>query len=140
MNTSKLKISVLFISFSFFAAVTIAQQDIAYVKVNGSALQTGSSPTKYTEPDTNISTFKYLKLSNTSKYGFLEKELMQLFPELVKEKTVSYMYGKNAYRKATVKVLDEEKLVYKMATTIKAQELEIEKLKALIAELQKGAE
>ena len=93
-------------------------------------------PKKY---EYNISNFKYLKLQKGQQYGFIAEEVAAVFPELVKEKTVSYMYGKNAYRNATIKVVDEERLIPVLVASLKEQQNEIEKLKSELQELKKGA-
>lgn len=93
-------------------------------------------PKKY---EYNINNFKYLKLQKGKQYGFIAEEVEAVFPELVKEKTVSYMYGKNAYRNATIKVVDEDRLIPVLVAALKEQQGEIEKLKSELQDLKKGA-
>ncbi len=121
-----IKASTLLITLSAYSVLSFAQPDAVYTK--------NTAPAK--KADTGAPSFKYIK-TNSQGPNELEQELMQMFPELVKEKEVTYMYGKNAYRTKKVKVLDEEKLPHKMVALIKAQQTEIEKLKAEIAELKK---
>ncbi|MBX2924286.1 MAG: tail fiber domain-containing protein [Chitinophagaceae bacterium] len=93
-------------------------------------------PKKY---EYNINSFKYLKLQKGKQYGFIAEEVEAVFPELVKEKTISYMYGKNAYRNATIKVVDEDRLIPVLVAALKEQQGEIEKLKSELQDLKKGA-
>ncbi len=119
-----LKVYSLLIAFSCFSFLGFAQPDIV----------------KNTEPseETNISSFKYMETTGTkTAVSQVERELMDMFPELVVEKEVKYMYGKNAYRTKKVKTLDEEKLTHRIVSLLKEQKIEIEKLKAEIAELKK---
>jgi len=82
--------------------------------------------------------FKYLKLQHGRKYGFLAENVQGIFPELVGERSVQYMFGKNSYRDATIKTVDETALVPLLVAAIKEQQLQIEALKAAVAELKSG--
>lgn len=74
--------------------------------------------------------YKHLKLESGKQYGFLAEDFQQIFPELVREKSTSYMFGKNSYRNATVKTIDELSLIPLLVASIKEQQLQIDKLTA----------
>lgn len=92
------------------------------------------NPRVYEYDDVN---YKYLKLQQGQQYGFIAEDLQVVFPGLVKEKTVSYMFGKNVYRNARVKLVDEASLIPVMVAAIKEQQSEIEKMKTEVQELKK---
>ncbi|MBO9595840.1 MAG: tail fiber domain-containing protein [Niabella sp.] len=81
--------------------------------------------------------FKYLKLDEGAQYGFMAENVKAIFPHLVKEKKVSYMFGKNAYRDARVSTVDEAGLIPVLVASIKQQQEEIEGLKAELMKLKK---
>lgn len=125
-------------------AVFVNAQDIAEsdVKKNIAAMEDQLQKLMQLQPkkyEYNINNFKYLKLEKGKQYGFIAEEVAAVFPELVKEKTVSYMYGKNQYRNATIKVVDEERLIPVLVASLKEQQSQIEKLKAELQDLKKGA-
>jgi hypothetical protein len=72
--------------------------------------------------------YKHMKLQGGTQYGFVAEDFQQVFPELVKEKSTSYMFGKNSYRNATLKTIDELSLIPVLVASIKEQQLQIEKL------------
>lgn len=119
-------------------------QDISdtEVKKNISAMEDQLQKLMQLQPknyEYNVNNFKYLKLQKGKQYGFIAEEVEAVFPELVKEKAVSYMYGKNVYRNATIKVVDEDRLIPVLVAALKEQQGEIEKLKAELQDLKKGA-
>lgn len=81
--------------------------------------------------------FKYLKLQQGRKYGFLAENVQGIFPELVSEKSISYMFGKNSYRDASIKIVDELSLIPLLVASIKEQQQQIEKLQAEVEELKR---
>ncbi|HRP57811.1 tail fiber domain-containing protein [Agriterribacter sp.] len=85
----------------------------------------------------NAATFRHLKLKEGKQYGFIAEDIESVFPTLVNEKTVSYRYGKNVYRNATIKTINETSLIPVLVASVKEQQAEIEKLKAEMLELRK---
>ncbi|WP_300596688.1 tail fiber domain-containing protein [Niabella sp.] len=81
--------------------------------------------------------YKFLKLDEGAQYGFMAENVKTVFPHLVKEKKVSYMFGKNAYRDARVSTIDESGLIPVLVASIKQQQEEIELLKAELMKLKK---
>jgi len=80
---------------------------------------------------------KQLKSKKGLQYGFITEGVASAFPQLVKERNVNYMFGKNAYRTATIKTVDESALIPVLVASIKQQQAEIEKLKAEVLQLKK---
>jgi hypothetical protein len=72
--------------------------------------------------------YKHLKLERGVKYGFIAEELQQVFPHLVKQKNVPYMFGKNSYRHIKIKTVDEASLIPVLVAAIQEQQEQIEKL------------
>lgn len=81
--------------------------------------------------------FKYLNLSQGKKFGFLADNVQSVFPELVTQKKVSYMFAKNGYRNTTYNAVDEASLVPLLVASIKEQQQQIEELRAMVEELKK---
>ncbi|MGJ7031782.1 tail fiber domain-containing protein [Niabella hirudinis] len=81
--------------------------------------------------------YKYLKLAEGAQYGFMDDNMKKVFPGLVKEKKVSYMFGKNAYRDVKVPTIDEAGLIPVLVASIKQQQQEIEMLKSELLKLKK---
>jgi hypothetical protein len=84
----------------------------------------------------NTQGFKYLKLKEGAHYGFMAEDIQAIFPHLVNEKSVTYSFGKNVYRNAKIKTIDEAGLIPVLVASIKEQQVEIEKLKVEIAQLK----
>lgn len=91
------------------------------------------SPSIYEYDNIN---YKYLHLQPGKHYGFIAEDLQAIFPGLIKEKSVSYMFGKNVYRNARIKLVDEGSLIAVMVAAIKEQQLEIERMKVNVQELK----
>ena len=84
----------------------------------------------------NTEKYKHLKLKSGLHFGFMSDNMQQVFPELVTTKYISYMFGKNVNRGATIKTIDETSLIPILVASIKEQQAEIEKLKKDIAGLK----
>lgn len=69
-------------------------------------------------------------------YGFMAENMMEVFPGLVREKHISYMFGKNVYRDAKIKTIDEASLIPVLVAAFKEQQAEIEQLKIEIQRLK----
>lgn len=82
--------------------------------------------------------FKHLNLAQGRKFGFLTDNVEAVFPELVTQKKVSYMFAKNGYRNTTYKSVDEASLIPLLVASIKEQQQQIDELKAAIEELKKA--
>ncbi|MEP7108942.1 MAG: tail fiber domain-containing protein [Ferruginibacter sp.] len=89
---------------------------------------------KVFEYDTH--SYKHLYLKKGTHYGFIAENFKDVFPGLVREKRIPYMYGKNVYRDAIVKTIDEASLIPFLVAAFKEQQIEIEKLKIEIQRLK----
>ncbi|CAN5391249.1 hypothetical protein BH11BAC3_BH11BAC3_02650 [soil metagenome] len=85
----------------------------------------------------NTGKYKKLKLQPGRKYGFLTDHLKANFSELVNEKNVSYMTGKNSYSNARMYTIDELSILAVLVASVKEQQQEIEHLRSAIDALQK---
>ena len=83
--------------------------------------------------------YKHLKLDRGIKYGFIAEEIQQVFPDLVGQKNVSYMFGKNSYRDTKIKTIDESSLIPVLVAAIQQQQEQIEKLKVEVEALKKNS-
>ena len=129
---------VVFILAAFFSQA----QDVsdAAIKKNISAINDPLQKLIQLSPKTfeyDHKNYKHLKLQPGTQYGFIAEDLQAIFPNLVKERSVSYMFGKNAYRQTTVKVIDEASLIPVLVAAIKEQQIAIENLKTEIQGLKK---
>lgn len=138
MNFKTASLFVAFILASFFSqAQDIADADI---KKNISAINDPLQKLIQLSPKSfeyDHKNYKHLKLQPGTQYGFIAEDLQAIFPSLVKERSVSYMFGKNAYRQTKIKVIDEASLIPVLVAAIKEQQLAIENLKTEIQGLKK---
>lgn len=86
----------------------------------------------------NTQKFKHLNLKQGVQYGFLAEEVQLVFPELVKEKNVPYMFGKNTYRNASIKTVDEQSLVAVLVASVKELQTQVESLKDELEKIKTG--
>jgi hypothetical protein len=140
MRYKTFKISIILISFLLVCVYSGAQNTSdAAIKKNISAIDSPLqklvrlSPVSYEYDQAN---YKYLNLQHGRQYGFIAEDLQAIFPALVKQKPVSYMFGKNVYRDARIKVVDEASLIPVLVASVKEQQSEIEKLKSDVQELK----
>ena len=120
----------LFIAFAaiLFSAARCRESSAAPGRAYGQVIKLGSDAHFITE----------LNLEHGKEYGFLAKDLQELFPSLVKEKKVSERFGKNAYRTKVIKVIDEKALIPAMVSSIKKQSVEIQDLKNKLLTIEKN--
>lgn len=141
MFIHNIKKAILSLSFVFVSGLLFAQ-DIpdAKIKKNVEAIDNPLQRLIQLEPkkyEYNVSDYKHLKLQPGSQYGFIAENIQSVFPDLVKEKSVNYMFGKNVYRNSTIKTVDEASLIPILVASIKEQQAEIEKLKMEVLQLKK---
>ena len=144
MHYKNLKSSILFTCFLFVTICSGAQElPDAAIKKNIAAIDSPLqrliqlSPVSFEYDHTN---YKHLKLQEGRQYGFIAENLQPIFPTLVKERSVSYMYGKNVYRNARIRIIDESSLVPILVAAVQEQQSEMEKLKADVQELKNRLE
>lgn len=141
MFTLNIKKAILSLSFVFVSVVLFAQ-DLPDTKIKKNIEPIDNplqrliqlEPKKY---EYNVGDYKHLKLQHGSQYGFIAEDIQSVFPDLVKERSVNYMFGKNVYRNSTIKTVDETSLIPILVASIKEQQAEIEKLKIQVLQLQK---
>lgn len=141
MFTINIKKAILSLSFVFISFVLFAQ-DLPDTKIKKNIEPIDNplqrliqlEPKKY---EYNVGDYKHLKLQQGSQYGFIAEDIQSIFPDLVKEKSVNYMFGKNVYRNSTIKTIDETSLIPILVASIKEQQAEIEKLKMEVLQLKK---
>ncbi len=80
--------------------------------------------------------FKHLNLAKGKKFGFIAEEFSLVLPHLVNERQVSYPFGKNANRSASIPTIDETGLIPLLVAAIKEQQVAISKLRAEIADIK----
>lgn len=141
MRYINLKKGYLFLAFLLVAVFSQGQEiSDAVIKKNISTIDDPLrkliqlSPKSFEYDNKN---YKYLKLQHGLQYGFIAEDLQAVFPNLVKERSVSYMFGKNAYRHTRIKVIDEASLIPVLVAAIKEQQIAIENLKTEIQGLKK---
>lgn len=85
----------------------------------------------------NTKQYKFLNLQSGKQYGFLSDNIQAVFPELVKEKRVSYMQGKNNYKSASIANINETSLIPVLVASIVEQQKQIDQLKSELEALKK---
>lgn len=109
------------------------------IKINTQLIQNPLESIIRLEPkmfEYDTQNFKQLRLDKGAQYGFMADNMEEVFPSLVGDKSISYMFSKNTYRTATIKTIDESALIPVLVAAFKEQQAEIEKLKLEILELK----
>ncbi|MFZ6023395.1 MAG: tail fiber domain-containing protein [Bacteroidota bacterium] len=78
-----------------------------------------------------------LKLPAGRQFGFGIENVEMVFPQLVKDKTISYAAGKNLFKQAYVKEVELEGLIPVLVESIRELQTQILQLKAEIQALKK---
>jgi hypothetical protein len=130
--TGLMKKTTLILTCLFISAVVYSQNlNDSEIKKNITAIENPLKKLVQLQPKSfeyKTDQYKHLKLQHGKKYGFLAEDFQHIFPDLVVEKSVSYMFGKNAYRNSTIKTIDEQSLIPLLVASIKEQQLQIDKL------------
>jgi hypothetical protein len=113
-------------------AQTVPEKDL---KVNVVSITNSLEKLKNLTPVTYEYAGKYQHLyaEKGQQYGFLADNLQTVFPTMVSDKRVPYMFAKNQYRNLVVKSVDTESLIPVLVASIKELQAEIEKLKMELA-------
>lgn len=127
-------------SFALFTTTAFAQQiNDKDIKKDITAIDNALNRLIKLEPKEymfDAARYNYQPKEKGRHYGFIAEDLALVFPELVAEKNVQYMFGKNAYRTAKVKTVDESSLIPVLVASIKEQQAQIEKLKQEVEALK----
>lgn len=109
----------LFISYTSFAQVTEPQKIITL------------------NADTYL--INELELDYKKQYGFIAKDIQDLFPALVKKKRINERFGKNVYRTKVIKVINEKALPNAIVSSLKGQNISAQQLKDKLIEIDKNS-
>ena len=110
------------------------------IKINKSPISNSMFRLMQLDPinfEYDTKTYPHLKLEEGFHHGFMANEMEKVFPELIHTKRIAYSFGKNLYRDATIKSIDEMELIPILVAGLKEQQLQIEKLQTDIIELKK---
>jgi hypothetical protein len=140
MFTSIKHIALITIGF-FISANAIAQTiNDEQTKLNVTSISNPVERLSQLKPisfEYNTKQYKFLNLQSGKQYGFLSDNIQAVFPELVKEKRVSYMQGKNNYKNASIASINETSLIPVLVASIVEQQKQIDQLKSEIDALKK---
>lgn len=130
------------ITIGFFISVNAVAQTIndEQTKLNVMSISNPVERLSQLKPisfEYNTKQFKFLNLQSGKQYGFLSDNIQAVFPELVKEKRVSYMQGKNNYKNASIASINETSLIPVLVASIVEQQKQIDQLKSEIDALKK---
>ena len=131
-----------FIALSIFISTTAFSQTIndEQTKLNVTSISNPVEKLAQLKPisfEYNTKQYKFLNLQSGKQYGFLSENIQSVFPELVKEKRVSYMQGKNNYKSASIANINETSLIPVLVASIVEQQKQIDQLKSEIEALKK---
>ncbi len=131
-----------FIALSLFISTTAFSQTIndEQTKLNVTSISNPVEKLAQLKPisfEYNTKQYKFLNLQSGKQYGFLSENIQAVFPELVKEKRVSYMQGKNNYKSASIANINETSLIPVLVASIVEQQKQIDQLKSEIEALKK---
>lgn len=128
----------------FISTATIAQTiNDEQTKLNVASISNPVERLSQLKPisfEYNTKQYKFLNLQSGKQYGFLSENIQAVFPELVKEKRVSYMQGKNNYKSASIANINETSLIPVLVASIVEQQKQIDQLKSEIEALKKKKE
>jgi hypothetical protein len=139
-STSEIKKACFVFSFLAFTTVSFSQNyPDSTIKINTQRIQNPLESINRLEPKTfeyDTQNFKQLRLDKGEQFGFMAENMQEVFPSLVGEKSISYLFSKNTYRTATIKTIDESALIPVLVAALKEQQTEIEKLKSEMVALR----
>jgi len=130
-----------FITLSLFLSTAVFSQTLndQQTKLNINSISNPVHKLTQLQPisfEYNTKQYKQLNLQAGKQYGFLAENIQAVFPELVKEKRIPYMLGKNNYKNATISTINETSLIPVLVASIIEQQQQINQLKTEIEELK----
>lgn len=132
------------LSFLAITAVSFSQSyPDSTLKINAQRIQNPLESIIRLEPkmfEYDTQNFKQLHMDKGEQFGFMADNVQEVFPSLVREKSISYLFSKNTYRNATIKTIDESALIPVLVAALKEQQAEIEKLKSEMTDLRNKLE
>lgn len=105
----------MFLSFLTITGIAFTQKfPDSTIKINMQAINNSLKSILQLQPaifecDTHNS--KHLHLQKGKQYRFMAENMQAVFPGLVRGKKIPHMFGKNVYRDATIKTIDEASLI-----------------------------
>jgi hypothetical protein len=142
MKKIKKQFKIMALAFTFFAlASTVYAQMVSDkdMKTNVVGISNSLEKLKQLEPviyEYDTHKYKQLHLGKGKKYGFLAENFYAVFPEMVYNSHIPYMYGKNHQKDVVIKKIDTESLIPVLVASIKELEAEIEKLKVELIKIK----
>jgi hypothetical protein len=137
----KLIASALFVSMIMLAQVAGAQQlTDETIKTNISPIQQPLKVLQSLQPrsfEYRTHEYKYLRLPEGSRFGFIAEDFQKVLPGLVYNKPYTYAFGKNSTRNATIKTIDMESLIPVLIASIQEQQAQIDQLRAELEALRR---
>ena len=140
MQHSSKKVLILFIVALFPLSIFSQKLMDTAIKINKSNISNSMYRLMQLNPINfkyDTKTYPHLNLQEGLHHGFMANEMEKIFPELIHTKRIAYSFGKNLYRDATIKSIDEMELIPILVAGLKEQQLQIEKLQTDIIELKK---
>lgn len=136
---------ITFVTLSFFISTNVIAQTIndEQTKLNVTSISNPVEKLMQLNPvsfEYNTKQYKFLNLQSGKQYGFLSDNIQAVFPELVKEKRISYMQGKNNYKNASIASINETSLIPVLVASIVEQQKQIDQLQSEIEALKKKKE
>lgn len=136
---------ITFVTLSFFISTNVIAQTIndEQTKLNVTSISNPVEKLMQLNPvsfEYNTKQYKFLNLQSGKQYGFLSDNIQAVFPELVKEKRIPYMQGKNNYKNASIASINETSLIPVLVASIVEQQKQIDQLQSEIEALKKKKE
>jgi hypothetical protein len=129
------------IIFSFSSSAFGQQVSDAALKKNVKPLENALEAVQKLEPkrfEYNQKEYGKLKLPAGQQYGFLAEDIQRVLPELLSNKSESYMVGKNKYQTTTRQETDLVSLIPLLVAAIQEQQQELERLQKQVQSLSAG--
>lgn len=123
-------------SFSLTFSQQLPEDDI---KINIAQITNSTEKLKNLNPVTfnyNRNKFKALDLPGGNRYGFLAREVENVFPDMLQPSSKVYTTGKNTTKTAKYDDVDHETLIPVLVAAVKEQQEQIELLKKEIEQLK----
>lgn len=140
MNTNYSK-QIILVHLFFLASFAAFSQTLSdtEIKRNIVPIETALQKLITLQPKTyeyDTKQYRHIGLRQGKQYGFIAEDIQTVFPELVTEKSTQFMAGKNFFKRASFKTVDEQSLIPLLVAAIKEQQHQIDELKQAIAELK----
>ncbi len=125
-----------------FGSISIAfsqQYQEDQIKINAAQITNSTEKLKNLNPITfnyNRDEFKALNLPTGNRYGFLARDIENVFPDMLQTSSKVYTTGKNTTKTAKYDDVDNESLIPVLVAAIKEQQEQIEALRKEVEQLK----